>query len=293
MSRRRPVPRIAVLVAAALLTLACGKDSATAPAAAAPARPAPAVDAATQATIDGLAEAVRKDPADLQARHALAIALHQAGRREEALAHFEEIAKLDASTTHLIELGVAYASVGRLDDAEAALNRALEPSPGNPVVLHHLGNLARRRGALAEAISLYRQAVERDPSYTMAQYNLADAQLAAGQVEDAYRSYEQVVNSKPKSPPELQAFDVSLLQLATIDLKMGATERAIGFLRVLIDAVPEHPQAHALLGQALKQLGREEEAQRELALHEQIAARRGTPGAPQAPSDGSAAPPPR
>ena len=233
--------------------------------------------------VAALAEAVESDPDDFKTRHLLALALHRENRREEALEQFVKVAEQSAETVYKIELGVAYASLQRMDDAEATFQRALEGDPGNPLVLRHLGNFAQRRGETAEAISLYRQAIENDPQHLMAHFQLGESLRRSGQVKDAYRSYEQVVSLDPQTRPEAKAFDASLLQLATLDLQMGATERALEFLRILTEAVPDHPSAHLLMGEALGRLGQEDDARAELAIHQGLLAQRGgTP--PDAPT---------
>jgi len=227
-----------------------------------PLRPVPSVQE--------LYEAVQRAPDDYRTRALFAVALHRAGRRDEALEQFQKVVEQQPDTPYLIDLGVAYASLQRMDESEATFKRALESAPGHPAALYHLGNLTRRRGDTTEAISLYRQAIESKPEYLLAHFQLAESLRQGGQLEQAYRGYERVVSLDPKAPPELKAFDGALLQLASIDLQMGATERAVEFLQVLIGATPEHPTAHLLLGQALSKLGRQDEAQQQMAIHQRI-----------------------
>lgn len=255
------IPTIAATVLVVVLALACGGES----------------EAPDDARVPpSLYEAVERNPADPQAHRALAVALSKAGRTDEALDHFEKVVALEPDTARLIELGAAYAMASRPSDAATAFERALESSPGHPIALHHLGKLAGARGDTEEAMSLYRQALESDPDYLIAQFDLAETLQKVGRLEDAYRGYEKVVNLEPASPHELRVFDGALLQLASLDLQMGATERAEVFLRVLIESVPDHPSAHFLLGQALTRLGRTEEARKEFELHERLTA--GTAG---------------
>jgi len=256
-------PTIAATVLVVLLALACGGKS----------------EAPDDARVPpSLYEAVERNPEDPQAHRALAVALSKAGRMDEALGHLEKVVELEPDTLRLIELGAAYAVVSRPNDAATAFQRALESSPGHPVALHHLGKLAGARGDTEEAISLYRRALESDPDYLIAHFDLAETLRRVGRLEDAYRGYENVLNLEPTSPHELRAFDGALLQLASLDLQMGATERAIKFLRVLTESVPDHPSAHFLLGQALTRLGRTEEARKEFELHERLMAGTAGPG---------------
>lgn len=252
------IPAMAATVLVVLLALACGVKS----------------EAPDDTRVPAsLYEDVERNPADPQAHHALAVALLQAGRTDEALAHFEKVVELEPDTRRLIELGAAYAQASRPDEAAAAFQRALESSPGHPIALHHLGKLAEARGDTEEAISFYHRALESDPDYLIGQFDLAEALRSAGRLKDAYRGYEKVVNLEPKTPHELRAFDEALFQLASLDLRMGATERAVVFLKVLVESVPDHARAHLLLGQALTKLGRTEEARKEFELHERLMAR--------------------
>jgi Flp pilus assembly protein TadD len=263
------IPAVAATLLVVLLALACGGESEAPDDKNASRAPAPAA----KPVPPQLFEAVQRDPEDPQAHHALAIALRQAGRMSEALGHFEKVAELEPKTLHLIELGAAYVLLSRADDAEVAFERALESSPGHPIALHRLGKLAGTRGNTEEAISLYHRALESDPDYLIAHFDLAETLRSSGRNEDAYRGYEKVVNLEPASPLELRAFDEALFQLASLDLQMGATERAVQFLRVLIESVPDHSRAHLLLGQALMRLGQREEARKEFELHERLKAR--------------------
>ncbi len=249
--------------------LACGSD----PTPQRPAPPQPREGAAPQPSpqvFEALFEAVERNPGDPDAHHRLALALHHAGRREESIGHFEVLVQLSTKGQHLVELGVAYASVARLEDAEATFRKALAETPDQPIVLHHLANLGRSREDTAGAIELYLQALEIDPDYLMARFHLAETQRLAQQLREAYRSYEQVLELEPKDAAEFQTLNDALFQLGSLDLQMGATERAVEFFETLLDRAPEHPRAHRVLGEALMKLGRNEEAQAEFGTHRRI-----------------------
>ncbi len=72
---------------------------------------------------------------------------------------------------------------------------------------------------------------------------------------------------EPKNALELQIHDEALFRLGSLDLQMGATERAVEFFEILVERVPEHPKAHRVLAEALMKLGRNEEAKAELDAH--------------------------
>jgi Flp pilus assembly protein TadD len=72
-----------------------------------------------------------------------------------------------------VDLGIAHARVGDLEEAETQLSRALELAPGHPVAQNELGIVYRRTGRLAEARDSYESVLERYPAFHPARKNLA------------------------------------------------------------------------------------------------------------------------
>ena len=73
------------------------------------------------------------------------------------------------------KLGVLRALRGRLDDAEAHFQQALELDPKFPPALTNLGNVLLERGDAEQAIKLYEEALAIDPNYSSAHHNMAAA----------------------------------------------------------------------------------------------------------------------
>lgn len=217
--------------------------------------------------LEQLRSAVEREPENAQAQRALAIALHDAGEREEALPHFEKALELDASPKSLLDLALAYQSLSWLKKAEETYQRLLAIDPAHAIALHNLGNMDLKKGRTEEAIVLYTKAIAAKPGYLLAHFHLADALARAGRYRDSYRTYEKVLELEPTSALELQAMDDALYRMASLDLTMGAPERALQLLSELLQINPEHSQAHYAYGQALLQLGRPEEAQRSFDAH--------------------------
>lgn len=214
-----------------------------------------------------LATAVAAAPDDTEVRRKLARALYEAGRVEEALEHFVELSRRDPSVTSFLDLGLTYGSNSRLSEADAAYGKLLEIAPEHPVGLHNLGNIAQKRGDVERAVELYQRALRVNPRYLLAYYHLAEALRQNGNFRPAYVTYEKVLELEPGNPKELNAYFDALYRMASLDITMGAHERAVQLLSELLQAYPEHPNAHYAYGQALLQLGRTEEAQRAFAAH--------------------------
>jgi predicted Zn-dependent protease len=62
---------------------------------------------------------------------------------------------------------------GRLDESEMAHRRVLSKSPRHAPSLHHMGLIAFKRNAPAEAVDWIRRSVAAEPKYHQAWLNLA------------------------------------------------------------------------------------------------------------------------
>jgi tetratricopeptide (TPR) repeat protein len=224
--------------------------------------------------LDATRAAVAADPENEQLRRKLAIALHGANLREEAVEQFEWLAKKSPTPRSLLDLALGYSSVSRLDEAEATYARLLQLSPNHAIALHNLGNIAYQRGETDTSIELYKKAIAAEPGYLLAHAHLGNAYRQAERYQDAYRAYEVVLELEPKSATELTAYDDALYRLASLDIQMGAYERAAVLLSELLRANPEHPNAYYAYGQVLMHQGKVEQAQKAFAAHQQVQAKR-------------------
>ena len=71
-----------------------------------------------------------------------------------------------------IDLGIAYARDGKLQQAETSLLRAVELNPRHPAAQNELGIVYRRMGRFAEARAAYEAALVLHPSFHHARRNL-------------------------------------------------------------------------------------------------------------------------
>jgi tetratricopeptide (TPR) repeat protein len=216
---------------------------------------------------------VAADPENEELRRKLAIALFGSNLREEAVEQFEWLAEKSPDVRSLLDLALGYSAVSRLDEAEAAYARLLKLSPNHAIALHNLGNVAYKRGETDKSIELYKKAIAADPGYLLAYAHLGDAYRQAERYQEAYRAYEKVLDLEPKNATELSTYDDALYRLASLDLQMGAYERAGMLLSELLRANPEHPSGYYAYGQVLMHLGKVEDAQKAFAAHLQIQAK--------------------
>jgi tetratricopeptide (TPR) repeat protein len=216
---------------------------------------------------------VDRNPDNPDAHRSLAISLFKAGRRDEAIGHFEKAAELSGSVDALMDLADAYGFASRLVDAEATYRRVLEKDPDHVSAITNLANVTFMGGKMDESLALYDRAIELDPTYLTAYYHKAVALKTMKRFKEAYQSFGRVMDLEPTNTEELAAFDNSLYEMASLDIAMGAHERAEEMLKLLLEANPEHPKAHYQYAQLLLRQGRVAEAQAHIEKHMEINAK--------------------
>ena len=196
--------------------------------------------------------------------------LHASNHDQDAVAHFERAAELDPGPESLLDLALAYGAISDGDRAEATYRRLLQLRPDDAIALHNLGNLALKRGRTDESIGWYGAAVKARPDYLLAWFHLAEVLNQAGHYREAYRAYERTLGLEPRSKAELDAYDDSLYGLASLDMMMGAADRAEQELAELLRANPQHHAANFAYAQVLLAQGRDEEARLALEAHRRV-----------------------
>jgi tetratricopeptide (TPR) repeat protein len=124
------------------------------------------------------------------------------------------------SVADLLQLGIASAQAGDIDQARATFETVLAVEPGNAFANYNLGVLAQQEGDTAAAIAYYDAAIATDPNFTSAMYNKAIL-LEASDPDAAIELYRQIVSINDQAATAY--FRLSLLLEAQGDTA-GATE---------------------------------------------------------------------
>lgn len=181
----------------------------------------------------------------------------------ESFARLFGVAK-DSAAAHLL---VAQMMVRlELEElAEAELRKAIEKDPRIPQAHYLLGQAAIFRGQMDEARALLEKELELSPGHAMALYRLGDAYTREARWDEAIVALQKSIWLSPY-------FSGPYILLGKAYMKKAQPQTAEGMLRRAIDYDPNNKSAHYLLGQLLRQTGRAEEAQRELAIAEKLQA---------------------
>ncbi len=237
-----------------------------------------------------LAEALALDPELDEAAELLIVSLVRSGELERAVAEAEALA--ERRPERALPLNLAALVHFARDDgaaARAALERAIEREPGDPVARHNLARLALVEADTASARTHYEAVLAVDPEHVDTLVALAEAEAASGASERAAALLEQAraVGTAPESARARRALADHHLaagepaaalavvteadgriamqpalreRAARAQLALEQPEAATELLEPLLQAEPARAQAHLLLARAYTHLGRHDDA---------------------------------
>lgn len=181
--------------------------------------------------------------------HLIGLCRYQAGRPAAAVAPFEEAARLDpGSAAHHAALGSAEGALGRVGRALASFDRALAIDAGYPDALINRGALLLGLGRTAEALASFETAATRHPERTDAHANRAAALLRLERHDAAAAA---AAHALALDPAAAEALNVR----ATTVLLRQAYSAATVLLNRVLRLVPGDLTAHTHRAVALQQAG--------------------------------------
>jgi predicted O-linked N-acetylglucosamine transferase (SPINDLY family) len=193
-------------------------------------------------------------PDDAETQNNLGVAFFSAGRLNEAVASYRRALAIrpDYAEAHN-NLGSVQRSLGQLDAAVASLRRALEIKPGFADALANLGNALKDQGQPDEAVKSLRRALELKPNSAKAHGGLGSALKLTGQVDAAIECYRRALELDPDFVEAHHNLGIALYELGQPAAAAASFSRAL-------ELRPDYANAHANLGNALGDLGRFDEA---------------------------------
>ncbi len=136
------------------------------------------------------------------------------GDPERAVELYEQLIARSPEVTELSNIGLAYQLAGRLEDAEAAYQRAHEREPDNPVATLNLADALQLLGRGEEAAKLYRTVVDQvdleHPDTSWQQLTVSAQALAhLGRTQEAVATVQRALQAEPDNPQV--AFEAALV----------------------------------------------------------------------------------
>jgi tetratricopeptide (TPR) repeat protein len=183
-------------------------------------------------------DTLEKNPVSWMAQNNFAAVLMQTGRLDEAFAHLQKALEIDPDNveTHN-NLGYVLLQMGRAEESLAYFQKALEIEPNRAAVVHYnLGHALLQRGRADEAIPHLEKALEIDPTYLPAHSDLGYALLQKGRVEESFAHLQRALEIDPD-------YIAAHFNLANTLLQMGRVDEAVSHLQKVLSTDPNDPEA--------------------------------------------------
>jgi protein O-GlcNAc transferase len=183
-----------------------------------------------------------------------ALALHRAGRLDEAERVYRAILKEDANRVDaLSNLGTLCLQQGDWEECDRLLGLSLAINPDQPLAQLNRGIALRALKRFDEALGCYDRAIALDPARAEAFHNRGNLLGEMGRPDEAIASYDRAVAIKPAYATAFNSRGNALCQLKR-------HQEAIASYDCAIAVKPDYAEAFNNRGTALCDLGRNGEA---------------------------------
>ncbi|MDR2444478.1 MAG: tetratricopeptide repeat protein [Spirochaetaceae bacterium] len=115
-----------------------------------------------------------------------------------ALSLFTSCAGIATSAEEYYSIGMAYFEMGKYEEAERWLNRALSLKRTMNASEYNLGRIAFGTGRYREALKKFNAILKKDPKNVMALKAAAYTQIKLGNIEEAQKLYDKILELEPE-----------------------------------------------------------------------------------------------
>ncbi len=180
--------------------------------------------------------------------------LFKKGRVDEAVAQYQMALQIKRGFAYACyNLGDVLLQQGKVDEAVAQYQTALQNKSDYAEAHVSLGGALVQKGQVDEAIAQYQMALQINPDYAEAHINLGNALCQKDRVNEAIIHYQTALQINPD-------FAEAHNNLGNALLKKGRMDEAIAQYQQTLQINPDYAEAHYNLGNALLKKDRVDEA---------------------------------
>lgn len=201
--------------------------------------------------LDFLYKATVLYPDNKDYTYSLGVALQETGHTEEAIRTYEKIADLPESQNNL---GNLYRTLGELEKAETAFDKALQLDPQMTWAMLNKALLKRAQNQTETARFLLEHAVQTNPHFVEGWYQLGVQYRVEKNIEKSLEAFEHALKLNNAYPPLWTSYGMSLYAQGRLKEAVDAYDHAIALDRFAYDA-------YFNKGLALEHLNRLQEAE--------------------------------
>lgn len=153
--------------------------------------------------------------------------------------------------------------LGEAEEAIREYRKALELKPNLGTIHLSMGNLYWELRRYDEALSALREGIDKDSATPLSLYQIGDILLLRGQLEQA----EEYLSRALVLDPEMIE---ALMAMARVCSLKRDYKESLKYLKAAAERRPNDPQLHYRLSETYRNLGRPEDAQRELNIFREL-----------------------
>ena len=182
-------------------------------------------------------------PNSLTARNNLGMEYLYRNQNDKALAEFNTLLGQHTWPITLVNRGLLYFREGKISEAIADYQKAIERDPLYYDAYYELGNIAYQAGDLPKAATLFTKAYELNPQYTNALNNLGGAYMRMHEWKKAIDTLKKLLAQNP-------VFTEGYYNLAVAYEQTGRFNDAAQMYQSALDLNPDDPDALSGLARA-------------------------------------------
>lgn len=150
----------------------------------------------------------QRDPNNAEYRIALGWVYFQQGKLPEAVAEYQNALQLEPENMKAkFNLASAYIETGQLEDAQKLMEEYVRKNPLHAGGHSILGLIYSLQGNYEQAIAEFRESIRLVPGNTNVYYQLAETYEKAGNLEQARAYYQKTLDYNPKYTQAQEALD--------------------------------------------------------------------------------------
>ena len=180
--------------------------------------------------------------------------LQEQGKLEEAIAAYNKALDIKPDYAEVYNnMGNVLQDQGKLEEAIKAYNKALALKPDYAAAFSNVGNTFQRQGKLEEAIAAYNKALDIKPDYAEVYNNMGNVLQDQGKLEEAIKAYNKALALKPD-------YAAAFSNVGNTFQRQGKLEEAIAAYNKALDIKPDYAEVYNNMGNVLQDQGKLEEA---------------------------------
>jgi len=199
-------------------------------------------------------EILRVEPNNGKAYNNLGNALRRQGKLAEALAAHQKALQLNHNDAEAyVGIGNVLNAQGKPEEALASHKKAIQLNPKLAIAYNGLGNALYNQEKLEEAVTAYQKAIEFDPNYAIAYNNLGNALSDQKKLDEAIAAYRKAIELNPELAIAYNNLGITLSDQKKLEEAVAAYQKAI-------ELDPNYAIAYNNLGNALSDQKKLDEA---------------------------------